>query len=364
MTDTSIERAPATAPTTAPTTVTIDPVVDERWADLAAHHGGDVFHAPAWLRVLQRTYDLPIRANVVVDAAGTAEAGWVYSPVTDMMDRRVVSLPFSDFCDPLVQTRAEWAAVSDGVITPGSRVQLKSLHCPVPLDDPRLETVGRARWHAVDLARDVDEMWEAISPSARRSIRKARKEGVHLRVGESREDMRAFFDMHLRVRKYKYGLLAQPWTFFEAIWDELLAAGTGAVVLAYRGSDLLGGVVFLEWNGTLYYKFNASVAEQQGLRPNDLVIWHAIELGAERGLDRLDFGLSDWDQEGLLRFKRKYATEEKTIHTLRSQPLDGPSDQETAYRRLLPELTALFTDPGVPDAVTEAAGGLLYRYFT
>ena len=345
------------------TTVTIDPTTDPRWEQLLASRHADIFQSPPWLRALRDTYDLRLEATVLTDSSDAPVAGFVYSPIDDIMDPRVVSLPFSDFCDPLATTPAEWAALTANVVTPDRRFHLRCLHSELPLTDPLLSPSGRARWHGVDLTRDLDEIWRSIASPARRSIRKARDEGVQVRVGESVDDVRAFFELHLHVRKYKYQLLAQPWPFFEHLWTHLLSQGHGRLQLAERDGQVLGGVLLLQWGRTLYYKFNASQPDLLGARPNDLVIWEAIEHGVTTGLERLDFGLSDWDQEGLLRFKRKYATEEKTIHSLQRLP-QPPSSRETEMRALLPRLTSLLTAPEVPDHLSEEAGNSLYRYFT
>lgn len=355
---------PETVGGTAQGAVVVDPTTDARWARLVTEVPSDVFHSPGWLRALSETYELPLEARVLIDEADDPVAGFVYSEIVDIMDPRIVSLPFSDFCDPLVATTAQWNAVTRGVIEEGNRVHMRCLHSDIPLAERRLSKAGQARWHAIDLARPYDEIWNGIDSSARRSVRKARKEQVEIRVGDGIDDVRAFFELHLRVRKHKYGLLAQPWRFFESIWDNLLSRDAGVLLLAIKDGRLLGGVLFLEWNGTLYYKFNASDSDQLGVRPNDLVIWEGIEHGLSRGLRRFDFGLSDWDQEGLLRYKRKYATEEKTIHFLQQLPPGAPSSRESEIRALLPRVTSLLTRPDVPDAATEQGGEVLYRYFT
>jgi len=342
--------------------VTIDPTTDPRWEQLLAGRRADIFHSPPWLRTLRDAYDLAIESRILIDAHDQPVAGFVYSAVVDVMDPRVVSLPFSDFCDPLASTSSEWAAVTAGLLTEGRRLHLRCLHSALPLDEPLLASSGRARWHAIDLTRTPEDVWNGIASSARRSIRKARDEGVEVRTGESIHDLRAFFELHLGVRKHKYRLLAQPWPFFEHLWKHLLSQGHGRLLLAVRSGQVLGGVLFLEWGRTLYYKFNASQPDLLGVRPNDLVIWEAIEHGLANGFERLDFGLTDWDQEGLLRFKWKYATEEKTVHALQHLP-HGPSAGEAEMRALLPRLTDLLTRADVPDIVTEEAGGLLYRYF-
>jgi len=126
----------------------------------------------------------------------------------------------------------------------------------------------------------------------------------------------------------------------------------------------VGGIFFLEWQGGLYYKFNASALSHLTIRPNDLLLWNGIQYAKEKGLTHFDFGLSDWDQEGLLRYKRKFATQEKTISFLRYQPPNwGLSYQEEQIRQLLPQLTDLLTDDTVPDNITEKAGEVLYCYF-
>jgi hypothetical protein len=99
------------------------------------------------------------------------------------------------------------------------------------------------------------------------------------------------------------------------------------------------------------------------LRPNDLIIWRAIEDAKRRGFEQLDFGLSDWNQEGLARYKRKYASEEGAISFLRYDPKVVPSEQSRDVNRMLTALTSLLTDDAVADEVTERAGELLYVHF-
>jgi CelD/BcsL family acetyltransferase involved in cellulose biosynthesis len=149
--------------------------------------------------------------------------------------------------------------------------------------------------------------------------------------------------------------------FFQNLWDEFVTEGHGALMVAIHDDQLVGGVFFLEWKDTLYYKFNASDIALVSVRPNDLIVWKAIEAAKVNGMARLDFGLSDWDEEGLVRYKRKYASDEKTITFLRSDT--PPTSTAAQTREILPRLTDLLTDEAVPDKITEQAGELLYRLF-
>ena len=126
------------------------------------------------------------------------------------------------------------------------------------------------------------------------------------RVAESEQELRAFFDLHLTTRKYKYGLLAQPFAFFRHIWRQFLESRQGFLLLAVHDDRIVAGDLFLQWKSALYYKFNASSHDDLPHRPNDLLIWEAIRHAKLHGFTSLDFGLSDSDQEGLLRYKRKF----------------------------------------------------------
>lgn len=341
---------------------TIDPTTDQIWAELVTKNDSDVFHSPGWMRVLERTYGFEPRA-VVVEHDGQVVAGLPYCEIRDIRGHRLVSLPFSDSCDPIVSGQEEWAEIVTALQTFDGPLTMRVLHNGVPLEDPRFVTVGQAGWHGLVLDSDVEAVWSGIDASARRAVRKARREGLEARPATDKDELRQFFDLHLRTRKGKYGLLAQPYAFFENIWDEFIDDGHGVLMLTYLDDSIIGGILFLEWQGAMHYKFNASSAEHINLRPNDLALWTAIESGCANGSTSIDFGLSDLDQEGLLRYKRKYATEEKTITMLRYQPEEHDSSDGENAGRLLSSITRLLTDERVPDEITEKAGDEMYRYF-
>lgn len=343
--------------------VSIDPQHDPLWQILVSKYRTDVFHSPAWIGALNATYDFDIKALVVLDEAGEPRAGLAYGRIEDMMDPRIVSLPFSDFCDPVVHDPADWDALITRLLAEDCRVNLRCLHNDLPLTDERLTFVNRAKWHCVDLRREVDDLWMGLDGAARRAIKKAQRQGITVRIAKDKDDLRAFFLLHLKLRKYKYNLLAQSYSFFENIWDNFIPKGHGALMVAVHEERVIGGIFFLEWQNKFYYKFNASDQSCVNLRPNDLVIWEGIQYGREKGYDYIDFGLSDWDQEGLLQYKRKFATEEKTISFLRYTPEGTPGEKEKQIRKLLPQLTDLLAHNDVPDEVTERGGELLYKFF-
>lgn len=342
--------------------VGLDPRSDPRWERLVVRRGGTLFNSPAWLGTVADTYGFTPEAYLALDAAGEPTAGLAFCRVDDALGRRIVSFPFSDYSDPLVEDRATWDGLVERLSKAGVPITLRCLRNPLPPSDERFGLTKAARWHRIDLRPGPDALWDGLDESARRAIRKARKNGVAIRFADDEATLRTFFRMHLEVRKYKYRLLAQPYAFFERIWERFIVPGRGTIAAAMHDGEMVGAIFFVEFGDTLYYKFNASSRAHLELRMNDLMLWESIRHARERGAAYMDLGLSDADQDGLIRYKRKYAGEEDTISFLRHVPAEAP-EPNRQFGAVLGQLTELLVDPGVPDPITERAGALLYRFF-
>jgi CelD/BcsL family acetyltransferase involved in cellulose biosynthesis len=184
---------------------------------------------------------------------------------------------------------------------------------------------------------------------------------VRVDASDGVEAVRDFHRLHILLRKNKFGLLAQPIDLFERIWQEFSAFDGVVTLLARVDGDIVAGAVFLIWNDVLYYKFGASLADSLRLRPNDALAWTALTWASERKLRMVDWGLSDLQPSGLVEYKRKWASEERRILTVRSTGWEEAEYRESG--QLFTELTRLLTGCDVPDHITERAGALLYRYF-
>lgn len=338
----------------------IDARRDELWRSVAGHRFGSLFSSPPWIEAIARAYGFMVSASVQV-RGGVVAAGIPFVHVRDIRGDRIVSLPFSDYCDPLVEDTDAWMDLVDPMLAYESPITLRCLRNSVPTEDTRFQAISRNLWHGVELTRSEDDLWSTLDGSARQNVRKARRNGITVREGRTLDDVRIFHDMHCRLRKSKHRLLAQPLAFFETLHEVFSPSDGLTVLLAESDEQVVAGILFIEWGGTLYYKFNASVDQRHC--PNDLLAWEGIRMGRRRGLVRLDFGLSDVNQPGLVRYKRKFATEEKDISFLRWRP-QGYSDLRAEQAtQMLGRVTSLLTDPAVPDDIARAAGNELYRYF-
>jgi hypothetical protein len=329
------------------------------WRAIAHHPLNSLFSSQCWTEAVARTYGFKISASMRNDTA--ADEAILFTQLSDLKGERVICGPFSDYCDPLTSDVETWRKLVAPLISLGVPITLRCLRNQLPAQDERFVKVGEAAWHGIDLARPEGEIWAGFCGSARQNIRKAQRNGIKIRASQQLHELQVFYVMHTHVRKSKYRLLPQPFAFFEHLHASFAESGGLTVLLAEVDGAPVAGTVFLEYGDTLYYKFNASV--EHGMCPNDLLVWEGIRIGQRRGLKLLDFGASDLNQPGLLRYKRKFATIERRILRLRFEPEGYLDRRAPAVNEALRSLSYWLTDPGVPDRITQAAGGDLYALF-
>ncbi len=343
----------------APTVARADPRFDPAWRELMSGSRGNLFTSPPWISAVCDTYGFAPQCRVALDDAGRPAAGFAWVPLDDLRGRRLAALPFSDRADPVTPDLATWQVLSAEVV--GEPFTLRCLDTAVPASDPLLSAIGTAAWHATPVDASPDELYRRISAAARRNIGVAQRSGVRVEATTGLSGVHRVHALHVGLRKRKYRLLAPPRALFEGIWEAFAPDDAIVTLLAFAGEECVAGALFLVWNDVLYYKFGASRPEHLALRPNDALFWAGIEWAAARGLASVDWGVSDLDQPGLVAYKRKWASVEGRVVTLRPAGVVPAGPRE--IDGVLGELTRLLTEESVPDDVTERAGALLYRYF-
>ena len=141
------------ASATAPLVIaTVDPLTDPLWLGLVQKERAGLFHSPAWLRALGDTYGFSVRASIALDASGEPTAGIAYCELDDLAGNRIVSLPFSDNCDPLFVSLDAWRALLAQLQLQRIPVHLRCLfEHRVCASGTSLSIEKRARWHRLSV---------------------------------------------------------------------------------------------------------------------------------------------------------------------------------------------------------------------
>lgn len=309
---TTVAEESAARTTTAVTC--IDPLADDRWDSFVrAHPASVVFHLSDWARVLVETYDYVPRYHVLEDAGGAITAAWpamlIRSRITGT---RLVTLPFSDFCPPLIRTDGDGKRLLDAVTSDAWAVNAKRieargwpLEAPIP---PHLVAKASYVRHVIDLSAGHDAVRTRLSENVRRSLKKADGFGVTTRLGQTAADLEAFIRLNVRLRR-KHGMLPQPSRFFQAIFRHFVETDRGYIALAEREGTPLAALLCLRHNGVTLDKYAVNDQSLNRFRGSHAVMWRAIETELERGTGRYDMGRSDGTAESLHRFKLQFGAE-------------------------------------------------------
>ncbi len=294
--------------------VEVNPLEHAGWdALVAGHFGGTFFHGGAWARVLTETYGhCPVYVGRFADGQ-LAELLPVMEVYSFWTGRRGVSLPFTDFCAPLRSRGSEGDAVYKAAREQGVRRGWRYLECrgSVPRGlgaMPSITFYG----HVIDLQGGPEAVFRGFDGATRRGIRKGQNAGLRVEMGTDMESVRIFYGLHSRTRR-RHGLPPQPFRFFENIGRHVLEQGKGGIFIARAGAVPVAGAVFFEHGRQALYKFGASDYGFQGLRPNNVVMWEAIQRYAGRGFEELDLGRTSLTNEGLRRFKVGFGACERRI---------------------------------------------------
>ncbi len=291
----------------------VDPLQDPRWAALhAGPAGGTIFDHPAWLRLLQAQYGYDIAGWCLGGEDGRLTAGLAVARIRSRLTgTRLVSVPFSDVTPPLIGEGGDLEALGAGVAGECARTRL-DLEVRGALPGPGVHVVERFVQHRLALGPDIEAVRKGCRSQVRRGIAKATREGVTVQRRTDADALERFYALHLRTRRYQ-GVPTQPKRFILRFAD-LFAAGLGFVLLArYQNRDV-AAAVFLTVDGTLTYKYGASDRRALDVRPNNLLFMDAIEWGCRNGARLLDFGRTDFANEGLRAFKSAWGAEETIVH--------------------------------------------------
>ena len=340
----------------------IKPLEDPRWADLINRHPkASVFHTTAWLGALSRTYGYKPVAFTTSPSGGPLDNGLVACDVRSWLTgHRLVSLPFSDYCEPLFDSPDELQfvirylqdAVSQGK---WNYVELRPVgkgFGEVPGDDC-LQSNGQYLLHRLDLQPQTEELFRNLDKdSVQRRIRRAERAGLTEECGRSEDLLRKFYSLLILTRR-RHHLPPQPYAWFQNLVDSFGEALEIRTVV--KEKIPVASILTLRFKDTVYYKYGCSDARYNNLGATPLLLWRAIVAAKSTKGQIFDFGRTEADNPGLISFKDKWAPRSSPLVYLRfpHRALRG----EARNLRVVKQIFAR-----MPEKLLAMAGSLIYRH--
>ncbi len=339
----------------------IDPIHDPAWLDLVERHPrASVFHTPGWLGALRRTYGYEPVALTTSPPAQELANGVVFCRVSSWVTGcRIVSVPFTDHCEPLVDDGKQLRCILEAAHGEWNGDGWKYIEIrPTDFDLSGFPDLSKSQtfcFHRLDLLPSLEELLRGFHKDCvRRKIQRAEREGLVYEEGRSEALLEKFYRLLVLTRQ-RHLLLPPPLAWFR----NLIACmgDTLKIRLACKDGQPVASILTLSYKATLVYKYGCSDRRFSELGGTQLLFWKAIQEAKRNGLRELDMGRSDWDNLGLIRFKNRWGAARSTLTYWRY----GSVATEFANIGWSAQIARLICGHMPHDLLTRA-GSILYRH--
>lgn len=291
----------------------LDPTKDRRWSELLERHpDASVFHTAEWLRALRGTYGYEPVAFTTSSPACELKNGIVFCSISSWLTgRRLVSLPFSDHCEPLCESAEDSAFLIRYLQTALEHQQLKYLELR-PTNSALLETEAlkglqpSARYflHVLDLRPSLEEVFQRFDrDSVQRRIRRAERSGLNERCGRSEKLLRDFYSLFIHTRG-RHHLPPMPFSWFQNL---IHCQGPALEIrAAYQDETPVSAILTLRFRDTVCYKYGCSAWRFNKFGATPWLLWNAMVAAKSGGATKFDLGRTEEDNLGLLDFKNHW----------------------------------------------------------
>lgn len=297
----------------------LNPVQERDWNNLILKFDEySFFHTKEWARLLVETYKFRSTYYTVFENGELNAVIPIMEVKSWITGKRAVSLPFSDYCEPLFKKSGLSQILCREIIKNLKIQNNKYIEFRTSKDLYPFETKQYRRdlRHILKLDKNESELLKQCSENTKRNIRMAAKENLSLKIQNDEIGITNFYNMMCETRK-KHGLPPQPFSFFQNILDILITKGCGDILFALKDNNYISGAIYLKFGKKLLYKYGASHPQYLKYRGNHFVMWEAIKKYRDEGYEEFDFGETDLEHEGLKRFKRGWNANELSIYTTR-----------------------------------------------
>jgi hypothetical protein len=338
----------------------INPIEGPAWDErIRAHPDATIFHTSSWARVLSEAFGYQPFYFCHINEKGFPTCLPVMEINSALLGHKGKTLPFTDYCSPLVGDGSKALEMVGHVVDFGRSRGWKSYElrggAGMLESTPAFNT---CYGHTISLQEGADKVFKKFRNSTKRNVKHAIEKGVQVEHHDSLESMKAYYRLHCLTRK-RQGNVIRPFVLYQKIYENIIAKGQGFVSLASAERKLLAGAIYFHVNRRAFFAFGASDSASLHLRPNNALMWDAIQWYAQRGFQELSLGVTDGDNAGLRQYKNGMATSEKTLHYYRYH---YPQAAFIAEKRSSLKDLRISVCKKMPVPVLKTIGDLLYKH--
>ncbi len=298
----------------------LNPLLDSRWDDLVARHPkASVFHQRGWLEALARTYGYQPVVFTTSSATGDLKNGLVFCYINSWLTGyRLVSLPFSDHCEPLCDSVEDMNFLIRYLQTCLEHQKWKYLELRTINGNFGQTGDGTAFLpaetyflHRLDLRPDLNSVFRSLDKdSVQRRIQRAMRAGLVEKCGRSEDLLREFYALFVNTRR-RHSLPPIPYAWFQNLihcQDKALE-----IRLAYKDNIPIAAILTLQFRNVVYFKYGCSDARFRKFGATPWLLWRGIASGKANGANEFDMGRTQEDNQGLLVFKNHWVPQPERL---------------------------------------------------
>jgi hypothetical protein len=327
----------------------------DSWRAFALEHATSPLQGPAWLDTLTGAYRLHARIMALTDSEGSILAGLPMIRSKLPWRNRWTSLPFTDTLEPVAIDKARrdelLIAVAENANADAEPIVIRA-HAALPGWFCR--QVGTVQ--VIDLSNGAEGVVRGFDASHRRSVKRARRPEVGLTprpITARSEFLGASLALIARSRR-RLGAPTQPRRYWSRLW-ELHERDEALTIGVFLGDKLLANEIVVIGSQHAVFKHNASDWATRHLRANYLAHATALDHLAARGVQSMDFGITDLHHAGLREFKARWGGEEQPAYFSATDPRLLPETLE-------PGLLLTKTIQHTPMFVGRTVGSIAYPF--
>jgi lipid II:glycine glycyltransferase (peptidoglycan interpeptide bridge formation enzyme) len=209
-------------------------------------------------------------------------------------------------------------------------------------------------FHSLDLTPSLEKIYGKFHKSCiQRRIQHAQRQGLTYEKGCSDQLVNEFYEL-LMITRTRHRLLPQPRSWIRNLVGCMRE--NAEIRMVRKGRNAVAAILTLRHRKTIVYKYGCSAEAFHSLAGMPLLFWKLIEESKTEGIDEIDFGRTDLENDGLIQFKDRFGTLRKRLTYYRYG--DDGVRSWSAFN--VPAVRTLFS--ALPHSLSSRAGEMVYRH--
>ncbi|WP_445474209.1 FemAB family XrtA/PEP-CTERM system-associated protein [Methanococcoides methylutens] len=293
----------------------LKPKDEKRWDEFVMKNDSTTFyHQIGWKKVIEETYKHEPYYLLAEDDVGNVVGILPMFYMANLFfGKRLISVPFAPYGGICADDDSVRSALIDQAIDFGNEQGVnysEFRNSNINNGHEKLISTHDYFTFTLDLSKGLNHIWDNMSKSTRRAIRKGEKNNLKYEIDSNFDLISDFYEIY-SVRMKLLGTPVHSKKFFKNIHKTF----TNNILISKASLDGLpvSTLYSLKFKDSLITGWGASLSDFLKYAPNQFVYWNCIKYASEKNLLYFDFGRSLQDS-GAAAFKSHWGSAKRQLN--------------------------------------------------